>query len=202
MGECSCARAAARGACSPWGADPRRGTPKGGWPLAPHTHRRRGPCVNTPFLTDSWLARSTGIEQWLLQSCHNKLDEGNDNFALCRALLEVCKTFGVFHVLTLQNFSSCCKSSWLCYSNYKWRRNFAKIQVYGRNSPSHNENGEKVFPGSFIFFPVKFSNVFLQSTVQNKSQMLWTAVSHPQSSPATYLLCQATLSGAAVLLQW
>lgn len=99
MGECSCARAAARGACSPWGADPRRGTPKGGWPLAAHTHRRRGPCVNTPFLTDSWLARSTGIEQWLLQSCHNKLDEGNDNFALCRALLEVCRMFGVFHIL-------------------------------------------------------------------------------------------------------
>lgn len=32
--------------------------------------------------------------------------------------------------------------------------------------------------------------------------MFWRAVSHPRSSPASYLLCQVTLSGVAVLLQW
>lgn len=43
----------------------------------------------------------------------------------------------------------------LCYRNYKWRRNFANIQMGGRKYCkllSYNEKGEKVFPGSFIFF--------------------------------------------------
>jgi len=92
----------------------------------------------------------------------------------------------------------------LCYWNYRWRRDFANIQVGGRNYCkllSCNENGEEVFPDSFIFFPVKFANVFLQSMFQNKPQMFWRAGSHPQSSPASYLLLQVSLSGVAVLLQ-
>lgn len=83
----------------------------------------------------------------------------------------------------LENFSSCCNSSWPLLLKLQMEEKFCKDPVVWMRSSSCNEKGEKVFPVSFIFSPVKFSDVFLQSMLQNKSQMLWRAVSHPQSSP-------------------
>ena len=82
---------------------------------------------------------------------------------------------GFFHMLTLQNsFPPAVTTHSLCYQNCKWKRNYADIQVDGRNYCKllwYNDNGGKVFPGSSIFLPEKFAKMLLQSMFLNKIQM-------------------------------